>query len=122
MKLQDFCAAQGLPHDDQVFDTIFAETRDAARPIIERKGATYYGVAAGLLRITEAILRDQNTVLSVCSPIEGLYGLDDICLSLPTVLGRGGAEKVLDLAVSDTERAGLQRCAEILRETLAAVG
>ena len=122
MRLQDFCAAQGLPHDDQVFDTIFAETRDAARPIIERKGATFYGVAAGLLRITEAILRDQNTVLSVCSPIEGLYGLDDICLSLPTVLGRGGAEKVLDLAVSDEERAGLQRCAEILRETLTAVG
>jgi L-lactate dehydrogenase len=122
MPLQEFCAAQGLPHSDEEFAAIFADTRDAARPIIERKGATFYGVAAGLLRITEAILRDQNTVLSVCSPIDGLHGLQDICLSLPTVVGRGGAERILELAISDDERAGLQRCAEVLRESLDAIG
>jgi len=122
MGLPAFCAAHGQPHEPAVLDAIFAETRDAARPIIERKGATFYGVSAGLLRITEAILRDQHTVLSVSSPIRGLYGLDDVCLSLPTVVGRGGVERVLQLALSPAEEAGLRRCAEVLRQTLTAIG
>lgn len=118
IRLLDFCAVQGLPHDNDTLDGIFRETRDAAYRIIERKGATYYAVATGLLRIVEAILRDQNTVLSVSSLVEDYYGIGDVCLSLPTVVNRHGVERVLRLELSPEEVAGLRRSGRVLRETI----
>jgi L-lactate dehydrogenase len=118
MRLSEFCAEVGIPYDQAVLDGIFEQTRDAAYHIIERKGATYYAVAAGLLRITEAILRDQRTVLPVSTLIEGAYGIDGIYLSLPTVLGRHGVERVLRLSLTDAEEDGLRRSADVLRGTL----
>src|SRR5437868_2194499 len=95
MRLKEFAAAHGQGYDHKVMEGIFHQTRDAAYRIIERKGATYYAVAAGLMRITQAILRNQNTVLSVSSLIENYYGISKLCLSLPTVVNRSGIEKVL---------------------------
>ena len=88
MPLADFATANGMGHDQARLQEIFEATRDAAYQIIERKGATYYAVAAGLMRIVEAILRDQSTVLSVSSLICDYYGIDDVYLSVPTVVGR----------------------------------
>lgn len=122
IRLLDFCAMHGLPHDGDTLGGIFRETRDAAYHIIERKGATYYAVATGLLRIVEAILRDQHTVLSVSSLVEDYYGISDVCLSLPTVVNRRGVERVLHLELSPEEIAGLQRSARILRETIERAG
>ena len=119
MPLADFAAANGIGHDPATLEAIFAATRDAAYQIIERKGATYYAVAAGLVRICEAILRDQSTVLSVSSLICDYYGIDDVYLSVPTVLGRTGVEKTLRLALSAEEASGLRRSAEVLKSTLA---
>jgi len=119
MPLADFAAANGIGHDPAKLEAIFAATRDAAYQIIERKGATYYAVAAGLTRICEAILRDQSTVLSVSSLICDYYGIDDVYLSVPTVLGRAGVEKTLRLALSAEEASGLRRSAELLKATLA---
>ena len=101
MRLPEFCRAQGLPYERAAMEQIFQQTRDAAYQIIERKGATYYAVAAGLMRITQAILRNQNTVLSVSSLIRDFHGLDDVCFSLPTVIDRGGVENVLRLELDD---------------------
>jgi L-lactate dehydrogenase len=83
MRLPEFCAAHGLPYDAGQMEDIFHQTRDAAYKIIAGKGATYYAVATGLLRIANAILRNQNTVLSVSTLIRDYYDIDDICLSLP---------------------------------------
>lgn len=96
-------------------EALFRETRDAAYRIIERKGATYYAVAAGLVRIVESILRDQKSVLTVSTRIDGAYGIRDVCLSLPAVLGRGGVERVLELELAADELAALRRSAEVLR-------
>ena len=95
MRLADFRAAHDLGSDQAVMDAIVDDTRRAAYHIIERKGATYYAVAAGLLRILEAILRDQATVLSVSSLVPPQYGVEDVCLSVPTVITRQGIERVL---------------------------
>lgn len=119
MRLPAFCTAHELACDQAAMDDIFRQTRDAAYHIIERKGATYYAVAAGLMRIVETILRDQSTVLSVSSLIEDYYGVDDVCLSLPTVVNRGGVERVLRLELSPQEVEGLRQSARVLRETLA---
>jgi L-lactate dehydrogenase len=115
MRLDAFCAAHGVPCDQAAMDDIFRQTRDAAYHIIERKGATYYAVAAGLMRIVEAILRDQSTVLSVSSLIEDYYGVSDVCLSLPTVVDRGGVERVLRLELSQDEAEGLRKSAQVLK-------
>jgi L-lactate dehydrogenase len=118
MRLPQFCKAQGIPDDQQAMENIFLQTRDAAYQIIERKGATYYAVAAGLMRITQAILRDQRTVLSISSVINNYHGLSDLCFSLPTVLDRGGIEKVLHLELDKNEIEKLCHSAEILKATI----
>jgi L-lactate dehydrogenase len=118
MRLPEFCRAQGMPYDPEAMRQIFLQTRDAAYRIIERKGATYYAVAAGLMRVTQAILRNQKTVLSVSSIIRDFHGLDDVCFSLPTVVDRGGVENVLRLELDDSEVGKLRDSAELLRKTI----
>ncbi len=121
MRLPDYCHANGLPYEPQTMEKIFESTRDAAYHIIERKGATYYAVAAGLLRITQSILRHQNTVLSVSSLIENYYGISDVCFSLPTVIDRGGIQRVLRLELNEEESSKLRQSAAILRTTIDAL-
>ena len=122
MRLPDFCAAQGLAYDQAAMDEVFRQTRDAAYDIIARKGATYYAVAAGLMRIVEAILRDQRTVLSVSSLVaaeQGYYGIADLCLSLPAVVRLQGVERLLRLALDPAEAQALRHSAGVLQATVA---
>jgi L-lactate dehydrogenase len=118
MRLPTFCAENGIALSPDDMERIFRQTRDAAYEIISRKGATYYAVAAGLMRITEAILRDQNTVLSISSLVEDYYGIEDVCLSLPTVVSRQGISRVLRLDLSPREARGVRKSADVLRETI----
>jgi L-lactate dehydrogenase len=118
MNLAEFCAANNEGCDDPVMDNILEKTRRAAYEIIQRKGATFYGIASSLLRIVETILRDQSTVLTVSSLIQDQYGISDVCLSLPTIIDRGGVEKVLNLDLDEEELAGLRHSATILRDTI----
>jgi L-lactate dehydrogenase len=115
MPLREYCAVHGAECRQEELDRIFRETRDAAHAIIERKGATYYAVAAGLVRIAESILRDQRSVRTVSTLIDGPYGIRDVCLSLPCVLGRAGVERIVYLQLDDGERDALLRSAELLR-------
>ncbi|MCL4560609.1 MAG: L-lactate dehydrogenase [Chloroflexi bacterium] len=119
MQLEVYCAANGVECVDEDMEAIFRQTRDAAYHIIELKGATYYAVASGLLRIVEAILRDQSTVLSVCSHLQEYGEIQDVCLSLPTVISRAGIERVLKLDLSPQEWSGLKQSSDILKKTLA---
>jgi L-lactate dehydrogenase len=119
VRLRDFVGANGRGYDQAALDTIFAQTRDAAYEIIKRKRATYYAIGLGLLTIVEAILRDQNTVLTVSSPMGGQYGVEGIAISMPTIVGRHGVEEVLDLPIDDAEQAAFQQSAQTLKERLA---
>jgi L-lactate dehydrogenase len=118
MRLTEFYKAQGIAYDPLVLERIFRQTRDAAYRIIECKGATYYAVAAGLMRITQAILRNQRTVLSVSSLITDYYGLNDVCFSLPTVVDRGGVQEVLRVELNPAEIEGLRRSAVVLKDII----
>lgn len=119
VRLHDFVGANGRGYDEAALHDIFEQTRTAAYEIIKRKKATYYAIGLGLLTIVEAVLRDQNTVLTVCSPLSGQYGVDGIAISLPTIVGRNGIEEVLNLPFSETEAAAFQRSANTLKERLA---
>jgi len=118
MAIDEMCAAHGVDFPPAARTELFERTRDAAYAIIERKGATYYAVAAGLMRIVEAILRDQDTVLPVSSLIDDYYGVGDVCLSLPTIVDRGGVGRVLRLQLDPSEIEALRRSADVLRTTL----
>lgn len=118
MRLDDYCRREGCDIAEAVRTDIAHQVRDAAYEIIKRKGATYYAVAVGLVRIVESILRDQHTVLSVSNLVPGYYGVDDVYLSLPAVLGQNGVERVLHLALDDDETEALRESASVLREVL----
>jgi L-lactate dehydrogenase len=115
--LEDLARAREIAFQPEDRERIFSQTRDAAYAIIERKGATFYAVAVALLRIVEAVIRDQRTVLSVSSVVGSKpYRLGEVCLSLPSIVGAGGVEEVLPLRLDAEEERALRRSAEIVRE------
>jgi L-lactate dehydrogenase len=118
MRLDDFCRRENCDLGPEIRERIFEQTRDAAYQIIQRKGATYYAVAVGLLRIVESILRNQNTVLAVSSLVPGYYDIEDVYLSLPAVVGRGGVQRVLHLPLNGQETEALRKSAALLRGVL----
>jgi L-lactate dehydrogenase len=118
MRLDDFCRREDCDLGAETRGLIFEQTRNAAYEIIQRKGATHYAVAAGLLRIVESVLRDQRTVLAVSSLVPGYYGIEDVYLSLPAVVDRGGVERVLHLPLSERETEALRKSAAVLRGVL----
>lgn len=121
MHLAEYQAATGQTLDAPVREEIFEDTRRAAYQIIERKGATYYAVASGIVRILHAIVRDESSVLTVSSLVRGYYGIDDVCLSLPAVVNRTGIARVLHPPLADEEVEALQRSAAALREAQASL-
>jgi L-lactate dehydrogenase len=119
VRLGDFIDPDGRGYDQAAMDRIFEQTRTAAYEIIKRKHATYYAIGLGLLTIVEAVLRDQRTVLTVSTPMSGQYGVENIAISLPTIVGRRGAVEILDLPISADERAAFQHSAQTLKDRLA---
>ncbi|HJU54295.1 MAG TPA: L-lactate dehydrogenase [Pyrinomonadaceae bacterium] len=111
--LKAYCESQGCPD----FEQLLARVRRAAPDIIERKGYTSHAIASCVVRICEAVLGDERTVLPVSTMMRGQYGIEDIYLSLPCVVGRDGVLGVVELPLSDEERAGLRASAEILRHS-----
>lgn len=108
--------------DDQARAGIAREVVTAAYRIIEGKGATNYAIGLAATRIVEAILRDEHRVLPVSTLAQGFAGLDDVCLSLPSLVDRQGCGRRLEIALSDQERAGLLASAQTLREMQARFG
>ena len=116
--INDFCELRGHYEHDEAMDRIYRTVRDSAYEIIERKGATYYGVAMAVSRIAESIIRNEHSVLPVSSLMEGEYGLTDLCISVPTIVSAKGAEQVLEIPLSQEEEEKLQKSAAELKKVL----
>ena len=95
---------------------IYCSVRDSAYEIIKRKGATYYGIGMAAAKIAEALVRDSHTVAPVSVHLNGEYGLQDLCLSIPTVLGKNGAEQILEINFNEEEKRKLWHSAEELKK------
>jgi len=106
MSMESFCKRCNTCKGESK-NAIFEDVRKAAYNIIERKEATYYAVGLTVKRIVEAILRDEDSILTVSSLVEGLYGLNDVCLSLPTIVNSDGVKHVLEVDLSKTEKQAL---------------
>jgi L-lactate dehydrogenase len=117
--LKDFTGANGQGYDEKKLNAILEQTRNAAYEIIKRKKATYYAIGLGLLSVVEAVLRDQHTVMTVSSPLTGQYSVSGISNSLPSIVGRKGIERVLEVPMNDDERQKFQASSQILKDRLA---
>lgn len=114
--IADFCHERGIRFDDEVRNEIENQVCNAAYHIIKGKGSTYYGVASALARICDVILRDERSILTVCTPQETIAGVDDVTISMPHVLGGDGIIGTHHpLKLSDHEQETLQRSATIIR-------
>ncbi|UCC67894.1 MAG: L-lactate dehydrogenase [Armatimonadota bacterium] len=119
VSLREYCR-QTCTRDctDRDREQLFEQVRDSAYHVIESKGATYYGVSMALERIAGAVLRDENSVLTVSLRPEGSYGLRDVCLSLPAVVNRTGVERVIEADLTKSEQEALSHSAKILKDVI----
>jgi L-lactate dehydrogenase len=120
MPIDDYCP-QCATCDDWMLDReeIARQVRESAYHIINYKGATYYAIGMALVRITAAILQDQNSVLTVSTLLEGEYGLQDVCLSVPVLLGKDGIKRVIEANLRAEEQSLLEKSADTLKRSLA---
>lgn len=100
-------------------ERIFVNVRDAAYQIIEKKGATYYGIAMGLARVTRAILHNENAILTVSAYLDGLYGERDVYIGVPAVINRNGIREVIEIELNDDEKNRFHHSAATLKSVLA---
>lgn len=99
-------------------DKILSEVRDAGYEVLKRKGATYYGVAIATRRIAEAILRNENAILTVSSVLNGEYSIEGVALSVPTIVNRNGIHKITELPLSKEELYSLKESATKLKDII----
>ena len=116
LKVNDFCELRGHFNHEQSMKKIFENVRNSAYEIIERKHATYYGIAMAVKRICEAIVRNEKSILPVSSLMTGEYGLNDVVLSIPAVVGETGVQKVIPIELNDEELTKLKDSANILKD------
>jgi L-lactate dehydrogenase len=100
---------------------IVQQVKDSAYHIIDYKGATYYAIGLSLVKISQAILRNESSVLTVSTLLEGEYGIEDICLSTPAIVGRQGVTQMIHAELPEQELKGLQNSANKLKESLAQI-
>jgi L-lactate dehydrogenase len=100
---------------------VFEETRKAGAELIRLKGGSGHAVGLSIREVVESLCRDARRVLPVSSLQQGLYGIRDVCLSVPTVVGCGGVRQQVELALTAKERLALQQSARVLRETIGQV-
>ena len=119
--IKEFAKMRGYSDFSDEMYEIYHAVRDSAYEIIERKGATYYGIGMAAARIAEAIVRDSHAVVPISVSLNGEYGLEGLCLSIPTIIGNKGAEQVLEINLSDEEKEKLKKSAEELKAVLAQI-
>ena len=113
--IRDFCEMRGYPDPSDYFDMIAKEVRTSADVITRKKKAAYYGVAMGVRRVCEAIVRDEKSVLPVSSLMYGAFDIDGLALSMPAIVGRNGVECLVPLDMSEEELDELRKTAATVK-------
>jgi L-lactate dehydrogenase len=108
----------GKPFDRDQMAQLFESVRNAAYEIISRKGYTNTAIGSAIARLVDAVLDDERSILPVSHRLTGQYGLDKVCLSIPSIVGRDGTTDALLPRLSADELEGLQHSATVLQESL----
>ncbi|MBN2371978.1 MAG: L-lactate dehydrogenase [Vicinamibacteria bacterium] len=117
--IDEYCPTCGVCADWAAEHSALEQTvRDSAYHIINYKGATWFAIGLALVKIVEAILRNQRSVLTVSSRLEGEYGLHDVCLSVPSIVSGRGVERIIETPLRPKEAERLRHSAEVLRASI----
>lgn len=118
VSMKDYCAiCQGCV-SNKTHQEITRRVRDSAYHIIDYKGSTYYAIGLTLTRISAAILRNEHSIMTVSLLMQGEYGVDDVCLSVPCIVGEGGVERIITVPLSEAEQRDFEASAKKLKEVL----
>lgn len=118
LDIGEYCSIYCNKCDGNIRYKIHEDVKNAAYEIIKKKGATYYAVALAIRRIVEAILRDENSILTVSTLLEGQYGIKDIYLGVPSIVGAEGVKSIVESPLNKEELSALQESAKKLKESL----
>lgn len=118
IKVSDFCEMRGHYHHDENTKLIAESVKNSAYEIIEKKHATYYGIAMAVKRICEVIIRDEKSILPISSMMHGEYGIEDVVLSMPAVVGKNGVETTVPIDLNEEEQVKLRESAMTLRRII----
>jgi L-lactate dehydrogenase len=116
--LDEFRELRGVSLDETARASIDEQVRNAAYQIIQGKHATYYGIGSALARIVDAILSDQRSLLTVCTPTEAVGGVKDVTISLPRIVGGQGVLASFPPPLDANESAALAASARVVREAI----
>ncbi len=122
MHIDDYCSLSGEKCDENDKTSIVEQVRDSAYHIIDAKGATNYAVDLAMVKVATSILRNEHSVLTVSTLLDGEFGIEDVCLGAPAVVNSSGAERVLDADLTEQESTGLRASADSIKQVLREVG
>lgn len=114
--IHKFCEMRGHYNHDEAAERIHETVKNSAYEIIEKKRATYFGVAMAVRRICECLVRDEKSILPVSNLMQGEFGISDIALSVPAVVGADGVENIVPVSLNEEELEKLQASAKTLKE------
>ena len=119
--VNDFCELRGHFNHEEAMHRIADDVKNSAYDIIEKKGATYYGIAMSVKRICECIMRDEKSILPISSMMHGEYGIEDVCLSTLTLVGPNGIQGKVPMRMNQKEIEQLKKSADALKEVIAQI-
>ena len=118
VKLDDFCEMRGHYRHKESTEAIAKQVKNCAYEIIEKKQATYYGIAMAIKRICEAIVKDEKSILPVSHMIHDICGINNVVLSMPAIVGKNGLESEVPIELNGEEALKLKQSADSLSEIL----
>lgn len=116
--MSEYCANVGLEWNEDIKEKLYQDVRSMGATIIRDKGRTHYGIATCVCSLADAILNQRLTIAPVTSPLHGEYGIEDVSISIPSIIGVNGVEHHLVETWTDEEVGRLATSAERMRETL----
>ncbi len=119
--IDSFCEMRGHFRHEESMIKIAETVKNSAYEIIEKKKATYYGIAMSVRRICEAIVRDEKSIMPVSSMQKGNYGIKDVALSMPAIVGKNGVETLVPIELNAEEREALRKSADTLTKVIKGV-
>lgn len=118
MTLENFCSRQNISLEERERREIEEKVKNAAYTIIEGKGATYYGIGSALAKITDVILHDQRSILTVSTPIAEIEGMSNVSISLPRLIGGEGVLATFPLPLTQLEERALRKSAQVVGKAI----
>lgn len=116
--IHDICEMRGFYNHEDAMKEIAETVKNSAYEIIAKKRATYYGIAMSVKRICEAIVRDEKSILPVSNMMHGEYGIDQVVLSMPAIIGKDGIETQVPISMNEAEQEKLKASADTLKKVI----